>query len=171
MAQRSFTNKGWTPTAVGDGAVFTDNGYMALQGGSATQRTIISEIELGGLASVTSPCPMVLAADSVVGVTLTGLASPAADAPIDPATAALAAPPVPFTASTTKPQRDVARALLALGFNAFGSLVRWVAPPGREIVMLGNTAASATVRGEVSLSAFTGGTMGLMTSHIIYEPL
>jgi hypothetical protein len=56
--------------------------------------------------------------------------------------------------------------LLNLSFNAFGGIVRWVAAPGQEIGMLGNTASL----GEISLSAYTGGTPGLMGSHFILEP-
>ena len=88
-------------------------------------------------------------------------------AALDPATAALAAPPVVFNTATTKPQRSATLSLLNLSFNAFGGIVRWVAAPGQELGMLGNTAA---LLGELSLSAFTGGTPGLMGSHFIFEP-
>jgi hypothetical protein len=57
--------------------------------------------------------------------------------------------------------------LLNLSFNAFGGIVRWVAAPGEEISTVGNTQPL----GEVSLSAFTGGTAGLMGAHVVYEPL
>ncbi len=43
---------------------------------------------------------------------------------------------------------------------------RWVAAPGEEPSTIGNTASL----GEVSLSAFTGGTAGLTGAHVIYEP-
>ena len=88
---------------------------------------------------------------------------------LDAATAALAAPPSTFNkAATNKPQRSATLGgLLNLSFNAFGGIVRWVAAPGEEISMVGNTASL----GEVSLSAFTGGTAGLLGAHMIYEPL
>jgi hypothetical protein len=58
--------------------------------------------------------------------------------------------------------------LLNLSFNAFGGIVRWAAPDEHGVLrMLGNTASL----GELSLSAYTGGTPGLMGAHIIYEPI
>lgn len=168
MAKRIFALEGWTPTAVADATNFTDNGYQGLMGGSGTQRIDIQEVYMGGLATSSAPCPMVLARDSTVQATPTALTTAQSDGPTDPATAALAAPPVAFTASTTKPQRSATAARLALGFNAFGGIVRWVAPdPASYFRLLGNTASF----GEASLSAYTGGTPGLMNSHIVYEPL
>lgn len=168
MAKWSFKSSTWTPTAVADAAAsFTDNGYMALQGGSATQRLNVMEVFMGGQAGASSPSIMLLSRDSTVGATLTALTTGQSNAALDPSTAALAAPMQPFTASTTKPQRSATLGLLNLSFNAFGGVVRWVAAPGEEIGVLGNTASL----GEVSLSAYTGGTPGLMGAHIIYEPL
>lgn len=167
MAKRSFKVSTWTPVAVADTANFTDNGYMGLMGGSTTQRLSVIEIYMGGQAGASTPCYMVLSRDSTVQGTPTALSTAASDAAFDPSTAALAAPPVAFTASTTKPQRSATLGLLSLAFNAFGGIVRWVAAPGEEIGVLGNTASL----GEVSLSAYTGGTPGVMGSHIIYEPL
>lgn len=167
MAKFSFQVGTWTPTAVADAANFTDGGYVALIGGSSTQLTRILEVYMGGQATSSSPCIMTLARDSTAGATITALASPNSCGPLHPSTAALAAPVVGFVASTTKPQRSNSTSLgrLNLSFNAFGGVVRWVAPPGSEMVMLGNAASL----GELSLSAFTGGTPGLMGSHIIFE--
>lgn len=163
MAKWSASLNNWTPTAVADATNFTNSGYMALQGGSASQRINLLEVYMGGLASASAPAQMILGRDSQVGATsLTGVNNAA----VDPATAALAAPPAAFTSSTTKPQRSSTLQLLMLGFNAFGGIVRWVAAPGEEIGMLGNTASL----GELSLSHAAGGTPGLMTSHFIYEP-
>lgn len=169
MAKRSFAVASWTPVAVGDAANFTGNGYMALQGGSSTQRIDISEVFMGGAAGASSPGLMVLARDSMVGATLTALTTGQSDGPLDPATAALSAAPQPFTTATTQPQRSASAARLVLPFNAFGGVIRWLAPPGlnAEFRLLGNTASF----GEASLSAYTGGTPGLMGSHIVYEPL
>ena len=166
MAKRSFKVATWTPVPVADGANnFTDKGYMALQGGSATQRVGISEIFMGGQAGA---CNMVVARDGVVGATLTALSTGESDAALDPATAALATPVLPFTASTTKPQRSATLGLMAIPFNAFGGIVRWVAyDMSEQLWILGNTASF----GEISLGAFTGGTPGAIGSHIIYEPL
>jgi hypothetical protein len=167
MAKRTFSVATFTPVAVADAVAFTNQGYMALQGGSSTQRTRVLEIFMGGQASSSAVSIMTLARDSTVGVTLTALTTGEKDASFDPASAALAAPVVPFTQSTTKPQRSSTLGLLNLSFNAFGGIVRWVAAPDEEIYMLGNTASF----GEISLSAFTGGSPGLMGAHIVYEPL
>lgn len=167
MAKWSFKCSTWTPVAVADTAAFTDAGHQSLQGGSGTQRIDVSEVYMGGQATSSAPCLMLLSRHSTVGGTLTALSTGNSNAALDPATAALAAPPVGFVASTTKPQRAATLGLLNLAFNAFGGIVRWVAPPGGEIKMLGNTASF----GELGLSHYTGGTPGLMGSHIIYEPM
>jgi hypothetical protein len=165
MAKRSFASKGFTPVGVADTTNFTDAGYMALQGGSSTQRTFIREVNIQGLALASAPTPLVFGRDSTVGVTLTALAAPNSDGPLAPSTAALAAPAVPFVASTTKPKRDVAAAVLSLGVNAFGGIMYWVAAQSEEWQMYGATASF----GESSLSCYTGGTPGLVLAHIIYE--
>ncbi|HEU0283143.1 MAG TPA: hypothetical protein VFQ99_05120 [Gallionella sp.] len=111
---------------------------------------------------------MVLGRDSQVAAGTPALGTGQSDAAMDAATAALAAPPVTGnTVVTTKPQRSATLHLLNLSFNAFGGVVRWLAAPGEEISIVG---ASANT-GEVSLSAFTGGTVGALGSHIVYEPL
>lgn len=168
MARRSFKCSTWTPVAVADTANFTDAGYMGLMGGSATQRIKVQEIFMGGQAGASSPSIMIVARDSTVQATPTALSTGNSDAALDPSTAALAAVPISFVASTTKPQRSATLGLLNLSYNAFGGIVRWVAPEGGELQLLGNTAA---LLGEISLSAYTGGTPGLTGSHIIYEPL
>lgn len=169
MANWSFTVGTWTPVAVADATNFTDGGYMALQGGSSTQRVKIKEVYMGGQAAASAPCIMVLGRDSTVGATLTALASPNSAGPLDPNTAALAAPTAGFIASTTKPQRSNSTtvAKMNLSYNAFGGVVRYHFQDGEEFTLLGNTASL----GEISLSAFTGGTPGLTGAHFIYEPL
>lgn len=167
MAKRSFSNAGWTPTAVADTATMTANGAGFVQGASGTQRTNILEVYAGGLATASAPTPLVLARDTTVAVTSITLGTNGKDAPLDAATAALAAPVVTGFSATTMPQRSATAGLLTLAFNAFGGLVRWLAAVGEEISIVGNTQPL----GEVSLSAFTGGTTGLLTSHIIYETL
>lgn len=154
----------WTPVAVADATNFVDTQYDALQGGTAAQRSRITEIYMAGLASANAPAPMIIARDSTIGVTLTS----ALLTQMDPATAVLTNPLVHFNTSTTKPQRSATQRLLSLGFNAFGSIVRWMAQPGQEIGMAGNTAA---LGGEVSMSVITGGTPGLMSHHWILETL
>lgn len=164
MAKWSASVPTWTPVAVADTTAMTDGGHHTLQGGSSTQRINVLEVYMGGQAGASSPSIMQVGRTSTVGGTLTA----ARLAALDPSTAALAAPPVAYQTSTTKPQRSsTLGALLNLSFNAFGGIVRWVAAPGEELTLLGNTASL----GELSLNAFTGGTPGLMGSHFILEPL
>jgi hypothetical protein len=166
MSKWSFGVATWTPTAVADAANYTDSKYMGLMGGSTTQVLTLLEVYMGGQAGASSPSIMILSRDSTVQATPTALTTGETNAAFDPSTAALGAPQVAFVASTTKPQRSATLHLLNLSFNAFGGIVRWVAAPGEEPKTLGNTASF----GEVSLGAYTGGTPGLMGSHIIYEP-
>ena len=168
MAIRTFAVAGFTTEAVADTTNMTNSKYMALKGGSATQRTKIKEVYVAGLeASTSSPQKLLLAYDSTVATNLTALTTGESDTADDPATAALAAPVVSFTAQgTTAPQR--AKAYLAsMAFNAIGGLSRVRFPFGEEPCMLGNAANA----GEVSLSGFTGTTAGAISGHIKYETL
>lgn len=163
MAKWSATRNNWTPTAVADAAAFTDSGYFALQGGSSTQSINFLELYMGGLAGASAPAQMILGRDSTVGATAL---SGGTLAQLNPSTAALAAPMVQFSTSTTKPQRSATLYLLLPVFNAFGGVVRLNQPPGQEIGMLGNSASN----GEISLSHASTGTPGLMGCHFIFEP-
>lgn len=164
MARWATAVPSWTPTAVADTTNMTDNGHHTLKGGSTTQRGELREVYLGGQAGASSPTFMTVGRTSTVGSADTA----ARLAAIDPATAALAAPPLPYVASTTKPQRSATLGiLLNLSFNAFGGVVRWVNGPDEIISYLGNAASF----GELSLNAYTGGTPGLLGSNIIFETL
>lgn len=166
MARRIVTFANFTPTAVADATNITDGTHISIQGASATQVTEILEIFLGGLATASAPTVMQLARHSQVGTGSLTLSTGASDEQLDPATAALAAPAVPFTAAATnKPQSDSAARLGSYAFNAFGGLVRNKWNPSEGPKMLG---ASASF-GELGLNAFTGGTPGAMGGHIIYE--
>ncbi len=167
MSQLVFKSSGFTPVAVADTTNFTDLGYMGLMGGSTTQLFNISEVECCGLATASAPTPMVLARDSTIQATPNALTTAESNAPKHPSVAALAAPAIAFTQSTTKPKRAATLGLLTLGLNAWGGITRWVAPPGGEIWGLGN----AVNAGEISLSCYTGGTPGLLSAHIVHEEL
>lgn len=167
MAKRSFSFMTYTPVAVADTVAMTASTFQAILGGSATQRITYYEVYLGGQAGASSPTFMVFSRDTTVAVGTSALVAGQTDAPMDPATAALAAPPVPYVlAAPTLPQRSTTAHLLNLSFNAFGGIIRWVAAPGEEPQQVGNTQPL----GECSLSAYTGGTPGLLGSHIVYEP-
>jgi hypothetical protein len=167
MARRIVSITSITPTATADATNLVDATYpFLLQGGSTTQRCIVREIVLNGIAGASSPTIMVLGRDSTVAAT-NSMGAGQTDATIDAATAALAAPPLTGNTNTTKPQRAATLHLSNMAFNAFGGIYRYVAAPGSEVSIVGNTASL----GEISLSAFTGGTPGLLGAHMIYEPL
>lgn len=138
--------------------------FLALQGGSSTQMLRIKEVFIGGQAPASAPNYFLLGRDTTV---FAGATSNAATLnPLDPTVAALAAPPLAQNVgSTTLPQRSSTGRLLNLSVNLFGGVIRWVAAPGEEIGVQGNTQPL----GEVSLSAFTGSTGGLYGAHIIFE--
>jgi len=167
MAKRSLAVRTLAPTATADATNLANDTYLGvIQGGAATQRNKISEIQLGGQATASAPSIIMAGMNSLAAtVIVLGISE---DGPLDSATAALAAPAAVGTSATVLPQRSITLGqLLQLSFNAFGGIVRWLAAPNEEIGMVGlgvNT-------GSFSLSAFTGGAPGLMSSHIIYETL
>lgn len=166
MAKRIVSITSVTPTATADTTSLVDATYVSvIQGGSTTQRVNISEIYVGGQATSSAPTIMILSRDSTVAVTAGSTTT--TDAALDASTAALAAPPLVGNAWTTKPQRSATLHLTNISFNAFGGVVRWVAAPFEEISIVGNTASL----GEVSFTAFTGGTTGALGAHLVYEPL
>jgi hypothetical protein len=158
-----------TVTAFADTVALTNNTYpFFLNGGSGTQVNKIHEISISGqAASSSSPTYMILSRDSTVGVTPT-FGAGVMDTYMDPATAALAAPPSVGNQGTTPPQRSSTLHLMNCSLNAFGGVFFWRANKWDECpTTLGNTASN----GEVSLSAFTGGTPGAVGAHMIYEAL
>jgi hypothetical protein len=169
MANRITSVTTITPTATADGANLVDATYpFLLRGGSATQKNVIKEFYLGGQASVTSPIIAIASMDSTVGTGTNSNGTGQTDAPLDAATAALAAPALTGNSNATvKPIRSSSLHLHNLSFNAWGGIVLRQFPPGQEIVLVG---ASANT-GELSVSAFTGGTMGPFGAHMIYESL
>lgn len=172
MARRIVSVTALTPTATADTTNLVDSasnvGYVAvIQPGSTTQRVRVKEVMETGLAGASSPTIMILGRDSTPGTGTNTRDSTQNDSNLDANTAALAAPVLTGNKfATNKPQRGVNDKLLNLGFNAFGGIVRWVAAPEDEITVYG----TAALIGELSFSAFTGGTPGLMGAHIIYEP-
>lgn len=166
MALRSLSITTFTPTATADATNLADGTHVSIQGSTSTERNVINEIQMGGQASVTSPSILVLARHSTVGGTLS-LGSGCKDAALDGSSATGTARG--YNTATTKPQRSATLGLLNLTFNAFGGIVKWFASnvPGKDIAIVGNTASL----GEAGLSCFTGGTVGAMGGHIIYEPM
>lgn len=165
MARYSATWTSITPTATADTTNLVDSTYpLILQGGNSTMRLNINEVYIGGEASASSsPTIMVLARDSTVAATVT--AGTTRNALMDGSAVAPGTTAVVGHVATTKPQRSSTLHLLHLSFNAYGGIARWQARYGEEINVVGNTASL----GEVSLSAFTGGTTGATSGHVLYE--
>lgn len=152
---------GWTPTAVGNTANFTDAGHHTLQGFAAPGTLLLMEVYLGGEATTSTVNEMEVARDSTVGGTLSfgagGYAASLSPNYTKQATA--------FNTSSTKPQKSSTLHLLSLAFNAFGGVVRWVAAPGEEIIMAGAAASF----GETSLTSASG--VGKLSSTLVWEEL
>src|SRR5581483_10078727 len=170
MARRIISYTTITPTATADTTNLVATTFpFFLQGGTATQQNKVHEISISGqAASSSSPTYMILSRDSTVAATSIVFGTGGMDAAMDTATAALAAAPVTGNGATTVPQRSSTLHLMNCSLNAFGGVYFWRANKWDECVdIVGNTASL----GEVSLSAFTGGTPGAIGAHIIYEPL
>jgi hypothetical protein len=170
MAKRNFHATNFTPTATADTTNLANGTYMALQGGSSTQLINLLEVYVTGQGTSSAPTILQVARDSTVMATPTALAAPNGDGPMHPSTAVLGAPPVSAVAATTAPQRSAAttQGRLELGLNAFGGVAKWNPyTPDMAFSILGDTPSL----GELSLSAFTGGTVGAISAHMIYEPL
>lgn len=172
MARRIISYTTLTPTAYSDTTDLVNGNYpFFIQGGTTTQQIKIHEISISGqAASTSSPTFMLFARDSQVGTSCTvSFSSGGVDAAMDTATAALSAPPVTGNnATTSKPQRSSTAHLMNCSLNAFGGVYFWRANKWDECVDL---VGLATTIGELSLSAFTGGTPGAIGVHAIYEPL
>jgi len=165
MSKRSLAVRVLTPTATADTTNLANDTYNALiQGGSALQQVLISEIMLGGQAGASAPTIMVAGMNSTVGTSVVvGISE---DAPLSGTTEALANPTAAGVSATILPQRSATLGhVLQLSFNAFGGIVRWLAAPGEEIGIVGLIVDT----GSFSLSAFTGGTPGALSSHVIFE--
>lgn len=171
MARRIVSVTTITPTATADTTALVDATYpFLLKGGSSTQVNYIWEVSLiGQAASTSSPTFMLLSYDSTVQTGTNTNGTGQTDAPTDPATAALAAPAITGNSNaTTKPQRSSSLHTLNCSLNAFGGNFFWRANRVEECIkVLGNAAST----GEMSLSAFTGGTPGAIGCHMIYESL
>jgi hypothetical protein len=170
MAKRLFTVLNQTFTAQTVTTALTNATYAAFKGGSGTQLTDFLEIEVSGkeTASVVSAIGCYRA--STIETTPTALAAPNHDGPMNPATAALAAPPVTFVAAATGPQASatVADAVLNLAINLFGGIYRWNAAPTQQWSVLGNTASLG--ESIIFNSSTAGGSSGKADLDVIYEP-
>jgi hypothetical protein len=166
MALRTLSHSTFTPTATADTTNLVDGTHLSIQGSTATERNLIPEIYMGGQATGSAINNCVFARHSTVGITLS-LGTNCRDAALDGSSATGTARG--YNTATTKPQRSSTLHLLELSFNAFGGVMLWRGSeaPGKQLAIVGNTASL----GEAGLSAFTGGSAGAMSAHIVYEPL
>ena len=173
MAKRAFTTIGITyATATALGSLCTASQFMALKAASATQLVDILEVKIDGAATASAVGGFVLARCSTNETgAQTALASPNADGPLHPASAALAAPVQTFIVSATNPptpSSSAADAHLTFTINVFGGIVRWNAAPTQQFSFFG----TATPFQECVLfnCSTAGGTSALANSHVVYEP-
>lgn len=171
MSKRVFHATNYTPTAQADTTALTNATYQALKAGNSTLLQVI-EIWISGLASVTSPTLMQWARASTLETTPTALASPNSDGFMNPLSSALSTTSTAFVAASTGPQRSATTTdpKLDLNINAWGGIARWQSSPTEEWWIHGASTTAAPA-GESILSAFTGGTVGNVSSHIVYEPM
>ncbi len=162
----------WTTgTGTADAVALTTLQFMALQGGTSTQVNAVEEIYMGGQATASAPVIMLMGRDSTVNSSNTTLVTPNSNGPLNASAGVMTAPAVPaVTSGGAFPQRATSVTLgkLNFSFNLFGGIVKASYQNTQDrFTILGNTASL----GELSLSAFTGSTSGLMGSHIIYETM
>jgi hypothetical protein len=175
MARRIVSVTTQTPTATADTTNLAIGTFpFLLQGGSATQINYIWEISISGQAAATSsPTFMILAGSSTVGTGTDTKGTGQTDSPVNPATAALGS--VQRTGNspgTVVPQRSSTLHLANCSLNAFGGNYFWRANKVDECFQtIGNVAPATGTLGEITLSAFTGGTPGAIGAHMIYEAL
>jgi hypothetical protein len=172
MAKRIFTSAGVTYAANAAGSAIGTPGtasWMALKGAAGTQVTDILEILFSGKATASTVAAIEFTRSSTLETTPTALAAPHSDGVMHFATAALAAPVVPFVTAATgpTPSNTVTDGKINLGLNLFGGIIRWNASPTQQWTMIGNTAPG----GESILfnNSTAGGSSGLGDAHIIYE--
>jgi hypothetical protein len=174
MAKRLFFAGNQTYNALAyTTPALTASQYMGLAGGSATQLIDVLEVLVSGMASNSIVAAMQLVRSSgTVFATPTALASPNSDGPQNPATAALAAPPISFVAAGTNPNASATTtdAKLNLALNLFGGIIRWNAAPSQQWTILGN--ASGLGNSLLFNSLTSGGQAGggVADAHILYEP-
>ncbi len=166
MAKYSGNWTSVTATAIADTTALTDNNYpYCIQGGTSTQRNEISEVMIGGEASSSTVIILKLARDSTASGTLVAGTGGKVPQMLDGSGTAPATAPLGGNSATTDPQRSSTLQMLNFSFNAFGGISRWVASPGYEVAIVGNTASL----GDMSLSGFTGTGAAATSGHILFE--
>lgn len=166
MAKYSGVWSSVTATAIADTTALTDNNYpYCIVGGTSTQRNVVKELFIGGEATTATVVELVFARDSTAAGTLVAGTGTKVPALVDPTATAPATAPLGGNSATTDPQRGAALHLMHFSFNAFGGIVRWVAPDGYEPIIYGN----ANSIGSASLSGITGTGAAATSGHILFE--
>lgn len=166
MAKYSGTWTSVTATAIADTTALTDNNYpYDIQGGTSTQRNLVSEIMIGGEAAASAVAVLKFARNSTASATLVAGTGGKVPVLLDGSGTAPATAPLGGNSASTDPQRSSTLQLLQFSFNLFGGIARWVASPGYEIAIVGNTASL----GDASLSGFTGTGAAASSGHILFE--
>tara|TARA_R110000868_G_scaffold149339_2_gene371777 strand:- start:3598 stop:4110 length:513 start_codon:yes stop_codon:yes gene_type:complete len=168
MSRRTFQVPTFTATATADHATTLASAtYLGLSAGGAANRCEITEVYMGGQSAASNVNIMMLARHNTISVTPTALSAPNSDGPMDGLTQAVTTPSLGFVAASTPPTRSatVSNGRLALTYNSFGGIVRWMAAKGDGWMITGVTSLVS----ESSLSAYTGGGGGVMGAHMIYE--
>ena len=135
----------------------TTNDVMTLTGANGRKARIV-EISVCGLGTSSAANELGVKRPGNVGITPTNQAS----VPLDPDCGSCSA--TVATGWTTQPSLGTV-AILRLGCNSNGAIYRWVATPGMEIVVRGD---SLTSHGQVSMRFTTGGA-GAMGVHLVFE--
>lgn len=171
MAKRLFTTAGISFAATASGGTVSSGNYMSVVGASGTQVTDILEVLVSGMASASTLGGFLLDRQSTLGTGgATTLASPNSDGPMNPATAALAAPVVTAIAyATNQPTASnaITDARINLCLNGFGGILRWNAAPTQQYTISGNTAPGGSAI--LFDSSSTGGVTCAASAHIMYE--
>jgi hypothetical protein len=169
MGRRIIDIPSFTPSAYADTTSYGNSSYaFYILGGSASQLVRIHEVSiLGQAASSSSPTFMILARDSTIAALSTSYYTASSnDTFMDATASALSSPTITGNGGSSNPQRSATGKLLNLSLNAFGGINFWRANKWDECPTI---YSNNTTSGEVSLSAFTGGTVGLIGVHAIYE--
>jgi hypothetical protein len=167
VTQRIVSITTVTPTATADTTDLVDATYpFLLQGGTAQQINAVREVMLTGQAAASAPTNMILAHDSTVCVT-NSLSAEQTDFIYQGYGDTSANPPLTGNTNTTKPRRSALWHLLNLSINAYGGVILWQGSDRRCPTTIGAVAS----QGEISLSAYTGGSPGAIGAHMIYETL
>lgn len=137
----------------------TTNDILTLTGASG-RRALLHEISLCGLGTSSAANELAVRRPSSLGVTPTNQVS----VPMDPDSGSSSA--TVATAWSTQPSLGTT-CMIRLGCNSNGAIYRWLATPGMQPIVRGD---SLTNTSQLSFRLTTGGA-GPMGLHIIFEEI